>query len=504
MSDFLDWHPSSAKAAELYAIREKISEALFIDPVKTINCLQTDWNFGKVSEIWDDFIFENCIRSVLDKNSSEEIKAAVRRYSAIDHALFTTYIRREESPVRFRRAFWNVNYYGKLIASKLSDSIKLGPNSFPDDHNNLAGKKKIAFVMKGPYKLAHVEFLHSFLRGSKIFNQKVDLHLILLDDIQAAPKGIDHVSIVSLSNLKDPYQKVQAYIKYCVQNNLDHICWVACVQNLTMYMGMQLAKTQSYWSMKYHSIIMPSIQKYAGLGFGGESFYFDDKKWFRGRAFPDLQMPSRDSILTSKLRKSFHIPNEAVLVGCFVRSEKLYDKEFWNSVIAILKSASNIHFAIASQGIPGKYVSFLKSQHPSLRNRFHSLGWVNTKNWSFALDVYFDSSPRGSCNTIFEAIEADVPVLLADSMHNRESSALPYLASAAKSLGFSSTVPGVYLNEEERLNTCLSLLINPSKRSNLAAQQKQLLKSLQGQQHLFAKDYLNFFLDQNYKISNLS
>ena len=30
-----------------------------------------------------------------------------------------------------------------------------------------------------------------------------------------------------------------------------------------------------------------------------------------------------------------------------------------------------------------------------------------------------------------------------------------------------------------------------------------LLKSLQGRQHLFAKDYLNFFLDQNYKLSNL-
>ena len=34
---------------------------------------------------------------------------------------------------------------------------------------------------------------------------------------------------------------------------------------------MQLAPKQSYWSMKYHSIIMP-IQKYAGLGYGGNSF----------------------------------------------------------------------------------------------------------------------------------------------------------------------------------------------------------------------------------------
>ena len=43
--------------------------------------------------------------------------------------------------------------------------------------------------------------------------------------------------------------------------------------------------------MKYHSIIMPMIQKYAGLGFV-EKAYFDDTKWFR-RAFL-ICMPNRD------------------------------------------------------------------------------------------------------------------------------------------------------------------------------------------------------------------
>ena len=32
--------------------------------------------------------------------------------------------------------------------------------------------------------------------------------------------------------------------------------------------------------MKYHSIIMDSLDKYAGLGF--ESFEFDGVQWFRG------------------------------------------------------------------------------------------------------------------------------------------------------------------------------------------------------------------------------
>ena len=36
--------------------------------------------------------------------------------------------------------------------------------------------------------------------------------------------------------------------------------------------GLKVAPTQSYWSM-YHSIIMESLDKYAGLGFGGKTLF---------------------------------------------------------------------------------------------------------------------------------------------------------------------------------------------------------------------------------------
>ena len=56
----------------------------------------------------------------------------------------------------------------------------------------------------------------------------------------------------------------------------------------------------------YHSIIMPTLQKYAGLGFGGESFKFDDVKWFRGRAFQIYKcQEDRNKLL--KVRNKFNI-----------------------------------------------------------------------------------------------------------------------------------------------------------------------------------------------------
>ena len=330
----------------------------------------------------------------------------------------------------------------------------------------------------------------------------MQVFLILLDDLKSAPQNLNHVTIISLSEYKDPYQKVSAYQEYCIANQFNNICWVAPIQNFSLYMGMQLAPCQSYWSMKYHSIIMPTIQKYAGLGFGGESFKFDDKEWFRGRAFPDLQMPSRDDDEVAKIKSTCHIPHDSIVVGCFVRSEKLYDDKFWNSVLEILKSSLKVHFVIASQYIPDKYLAMLNTLPLKIKSRFHSLGWVNTKIWAFALDIYYDSCPRGSCNTIFEAIEAEVPVLLADSLHNRESSALPYLASASALLGFPN-IPGAFHDEKDRLNACLELILNRKKQVTLASQQKKLLESLKGRQHLFAKDYLNYFLSLDLKLGKI-
>ena len=113
------------------------------------------------------------------------------------------------------------------------------------------------------------------------------------------------------------------------------------------------------------------------------------------------------------------------------------------------------------------------------------------------MDIYYDSSPRGSCNTIFEAIEANVPVLMADSDHNRESSAFPYLASAAKVLNLSDNSFGVYDEESDRLEACKQLISSLDSRSELARNQSKLLKFLKGRNCLFSKDYLNYFLDEN-------
>ena len=105
MTDFLDWHPSSHNAQKLYEQRNILIKQILLNPRKAIEQLAREWNFGKISELWDDFIFDNIVRSALDQNLNSNIVDSINRYSAINHLLFQPYIRREENPTRFRRAF---------------------------------------------------------------------------------------------------------------------------------------------------------------------------------------------------------------------------------------------------------------------------------------------------------------------------------------------------------------------------------------------------------------
>ena len=227
MSEFLNWHPSSTFGQKLYTKSAELQKIIFTKPLEGFNILKQEWKFGQISELWDDYIFNTIIRKVLDENQKITDLSSIDRYSIIDHLLFLPYIRREEDPVRFRRAFWHVNAYGQFLSHYLFSQLKAN-STFKDrigTSNNLSlrAQKKIAFVLKGPYQLAHVEFLHNFLDGCSLFKSKVDVHLILIDASCDEVSDLDHISIHSLSEHSKATLKLLKYSEYCSAHQFDHI-----------------------------------------------------------------------------------------------------------------------------------------------------------------------------------------------------------------------------------------------------------------------------------------
>ncbi len=509
LEPFYQFHPGADITEQLFEERHLWIKKILEKPHSALELLSEKYKFGNKSDFWDDFVFLLVISpAIAEICALPDLRSSINRYSELDHALFRLYIRRDEDPVRFRRAFWNVNSYGKQLSARFmqqfcrSSDIKKFPLKIESPYLSTSPYVyKLALVFKGKFALAHAEFLHEFLRGTKQFASKVKLTLILLDDSGSRLQntGVDHVEIVSFKNCLGTYEKLENYYNFLLSAKFDHISWIACVQSLSLFMGQRLAPTQSYWSMKYHSIIMNSLDKYAGLGFGGDSFKFDDINWFRGRAFPKLSIPSRNEQLFAQFKRERNIANKSIIAGCFVRSEKLNNPSFWQLIARLLEECPDLHFVIASQSLPNLADEYLL--FPSFRSKFHHLGWINTKKVCQYLDIYIDSFPRGSCLTALEAIKAGVPVVMFDTQHNRESSALPYLISAAGG----ELPPGILgcENISSSHEFIRSLILSKSKRMLLAKHQSQLLKSLEGRSALYAKDYLNYFLDTSFSVSEV-
>jgi len=510
LDPFFLFHPGADIAESLVAERDSWIRQIVKSPHAAIELLSEKYKFGNKTDFWDDYVFLLVISPALAQICAlPELRVAINKYSELDHSLFLRYIRRDEEPNRFRRAFWNVNSFGKQLSARFSHEFCASNHlaeslskrkSHPEDRSNKY-IYKIAFVFKGGFSLAHSEFLHEFLRGARIFAAKIQITLILLDDdgLRLRNTGVEHIKIISFCQ-SDTYSKLERYYKFFLSQEFDHISWVACVQNLCLFMGQRLSFSQSYWSMKYHSIIMNSLDKYAGLGFGGNSFEFDDIKWFRGRAFPSLKLPPVSQEKLLHLKKELKIPTDCVVGGCFVRSEKLNNEAFWRMLDRLMRDCPELHFVIASQSIPTIASEYLELPH--FCERFHHLGWVNTKLWCQNLDIYIDSLPRGSCLTALEAIKAHVPVVMFDSEHNRESSALPYLISA----GDGKIPPGVFECEITSVSydQIKSIVINKSVRKSLASRQFDLVRALEGASTLYAKDYLNFFLDESLSVQEFT
>ena len=505
MKKFFECHPGSALGTSLFLSRSSLVALTLENPQAAIRVLKNDYGFGQHSDFWDDHIFNLILSPALSRIVELDIKSAVDLYAYIDHELFIPYIRRDEDPARFRRAFWNLNSFGLQISRRfyqyLKDSGEIQNKKCISTDSNR--KFQIGFAFKGPFRLAHAEFFKEFLVGCKYFRKQVDVSLILLDEKVDSPLltvgDLSHINIISLSEHKSFFTKLISYAKTINDLNLDHLSWVACVQNISLYMGSRFANNQSYWSMKYHSIIMDSLDKYAGLGFGGDSFFFDDVHWFRGRAFPDLSLPKISTSQRDALRSSHGIPESALLAGCFVRTEKLNNVQYWELIQSLLRHFPHVHFVVASQALPPVAQDYISTE--LFRSRFHHLGWVDTKKWCQCLDIYIDSFPRGSCLTALEAIQAAKPVIIFDSEHNRESSALPYLNSVKSKDGPSGIYP---IETNEYIFSALEKVILDKKFCQAVVRnQAEMLAKLQGRRHLYAKDYLNYFLDSSLSISSL-
>ena len=177
----------------------------------------------------------------------------------------------------FSKAFWDVNSYGLTLARKLSQYLKT-----KKDITRISGsqRKNILFVFKGPFSLAHSNVLNDLLNGSIEACQNTDIYLLLLDNPAIQ---IPNVKVFSFANLSLTSHKLEKFIALTRKVAFHNIVWVACIQNLALYMGIDLSRHSTYWTMKRHSIVFPEINRYATFISQHRNTNYNGAFWYGGR-----------------------------------------------------------------------------------------------------------------------------------------------------------------------------------------------------------------------------
>ena len=438
-------------------------------------------------------IFNIAIRPLLQFAA---INNNIDLYSSLDHFLFNSYICPVEDIDWFRQAFWDVNSYGLSIARSLRDSDNLRHSKI-----NSKSVKKILFIFKGPFRLAHADVLKDFLLNIKS-DKSYEVQLLLLDH---PPFDLPNIKIISFWKVQTVAQKLSMYIHLCRQNNYYNIVWVACVQNLSLYMGLRLSSNQSYWTMKRHSIIFPEVTKYATFISQYRNKVYNNVFWFGGRYRLNAKTTqlSKTQICQKYGDKVFALKDKFVY-GSLTRDQKYQNLEYWKGIELLLLESSKSVFIYGASTLTDTVSRYINESKILTRNTIN-FGWLkgNTTDIASLIQVYVDTIPFGSGLTAAECILAGGCYLGVLSEINKEASFTNILFDAIN-LCSKTNVPyntpmeslGIFSDYTSCIKQAKKLQHDKQKAYKLHVMQKRLLTNLNnlGQKY-FTDDYLQYFLN---------
>ena len=363
-------------------------------------------------EIFDDKIFysnayfDNIVVSALKflaqiKNTEQLLVAEM--------AIYANYIKKTDTEAHFFRAYHQLipvyeNHGGRYASEFVS---------FPLKKINRQSEI-IAFFLHSASLLAHVETLLNFLEGyEKIEIKKFTPVIFIFDgfneDLDSILKKLKietiyldkELSIQSASKLKKIFL-MKSIIK---DNDIKVLVFISTVVFMAFIFGMRIAKTQIWWSMKFHIPFSTSVDIYLTGGAQGEtSKNINGVNWLTSPGGISGLFDKSKSKEAKKIRANF--PGNKIVLGSLSREEKLNSRKFLEAVALILEANPNTIFLWTGKEKNHDIDTFFLARN--LNGRVTYIGWVDAKLYSQVIDIFLDSFPNPAGFTIYYAMASSV------------------------------------------------------------------------------------------------
>lgn len=391
--------------------------------------------------------------------SHKTIEQTINLFAKLDHLFFFKILRNVVAEEEHSLLISAIGNFGQFLAEQFKNYHSLDPSQFSYPISN------VAFLIKGPFDLAHMSFVKAFIFGHlQSSERRIAPLLVFLDD--QIPDRLKSIS-VDLTSLP-AFSKLLNLQKIITKYQIGTLIWPSVAQTSSLYLGARFTRQQIYWSSRYRNPLFSTVDKYF---FGARSckseILYNGYPWCYGRFYVAewhkmvIQQPHDKLNGKSDLMWKRFIDRKKeqghTIFATISTSRKLYDPSFHHLISSLLLQNPNTYYFYTSSDSSCPLSKYLTNK--GLSSRFKQIKWITQMTpLLHNFDLIVDSFPVGASHALCYALRANVPFISLWSTQNIRSSLLETLDPHIKDSGISYISVGIAMSRTEYASTCSKLL----------------------------------------------
>lgn len=346
-----------------------------------------------------------CYRAAVDALRRQIHAGNVERALVGEQFIYTAFVNNVEDEQHYYRCFSDWKDDLAALGRRFRDSTVL----------SRGGGDQIAFFLHAGDILGHTEVLLRMLESRPRTGQRrFESRIYILDWYKreflerCRAVGVEVCPVIDFLGPKAPADARFLWLRERFQQDRVGVCvWVSAPTMAAFALSMRLAPVQIFWALRFHPISGPYIDGYISWGAPDErTRRYGNQDWEVVPMPLAFESARADEAAVDNLRRRFP---ESVLLGTLAREEKINSTPYLNAVAEILSVHPQAGFLWTGRNEHPAIADFLRVA--GVAERCHFVGWVDTRLYAAALDIFLESFPFGSGVTSFQAFAAGVPVL---------------------------------------------------------------------------------------------
>ena len=392
--------------------------------------------FGADSpEEWSHAVFEQLVLPWMDAAAAAgnfEVAFVLEMFA------YNAHVKRRESQEWFKRTAGR--WMMPLAANARAARGRFVP---PHTHWKAEPTRRIAFFIHNATLLAHIQVLLETLEGVKqVGAPGYEFTVFALGGRNAALEArlaacgvrLRHLDEGGIQGFHERLQRLQRILR---DENFVACIWVSAITLMAPAFAFRIAPLQVWWAMKYHACDVPEIDARFALENVVLRKRLEGHDWLTiGNSSARWIVPGREAEARA-LRANY--PADRVVAACVGREEKLDSPDFLRAISTLLQRHPELLFLWTGREQRVSIQSHFEREGVADRTAF--VGWVDTKLYAQAVDLFLDSFPFPCGFSLKEAMAAGKAGVMFRSPESLETGVPGSLSPAAA--GEDSVAPDV-------------------------------------------------------------